>query len=263
LCLNYFEDGEISMKTLPGAATVLLAALLVPADCKAEMIELGTFKPKLTLFGAVFEPTVNARGDVITTRAAANAKLDAEALIPRAELVEKTRQIIRSFLPRGFKDKGGSCTLNVTSLETYDVRVSGNTGFLDAAVWVDPEGCNLFQGRVSMHARFVPRRENDKLGIDITRLDVEIPPYWSAPARLVGRDPRKEIAEQITKEVAGSTLKMPTFEGGRAAFQAASLDARGQSIVLRIRADAQVDQPRVAKFLTGWEPLKNLAYSHP
>jgi hypothetical protein len=242
---------------------IIFAGLLLTMTAgggNAEMIALGTVKPKLTLYDVKLEPSIDVRGDVLTTAAAANVKLDVDVLFAQSLFVEKTRKLIEEkLLPKDVV--AGTCTVTIDSLKDYNFYVESNTGFLNAMVSVKP--CGFPHGDVSIEARLVPQADKEALGVKFTRLVVKIPFFWRTAGWFGGRDLEKEIVDKITAEARDGGFKMPKFEGGRAAFQGASLDKRGQSIVLRLRGDAQVDQPRVVKLLADVELLKNLEYSYP
>lgn len=248
---------------LAALVACVLVLLLAAPGARADMIDLGTIKPQVSLFDVIVEPQVNLRVDVLTRPAEVNVRLDTYTSIDRALLVAKARAIIEKKLPLQFHQS--DCTINITRLNALELAVSGFTGELKADVEVDPDWCWLpGTGSVRLTTRFVPHVEGTGLGIKLASVEVEVPSLWQSVARVAFRNLKAEIAARVRSFVAEhAKFEMPAIDGGRAAFQGASLDLKDGAVVLRIRGDGQIDREKAASLLRSLPQVNQLSFRIP
>jgi hypothetical protein len=155
------------------------------------------------------------------------------------------------------------CTFEIISISSMTLSVISSTGDVRAAAYVAPHGCPLTSGEVSVWLRFIPLAAKSNLSVKVIKCVVTVPAEWTFVAWFAGKNPKQQIQKGLEKIIAGLTFKMPSADHVHAAFQGVSLDTKLSAIILRIRLDAQIDQPAIMEILSGSEQIKNLSINYP
>jgi hypothetical protein len=220
---------------------LLFTCCIYSASARAETLNLGPFKPKLTVFGVSLDPLgVNVSADIVTSRDGAYAKGDIFLSFQADQIVDKLSALSDKLLPSNLQ--AGNCNFEIRSASSLSLTVISNTGDFHAKVHVIPGGCLLTEGDVSLGIRFAPTVVKSILSIKIARLDVGVPVEWKFVGFIANKDPERLISDELRKRAESFHLSMPPIEHVRAAFQGASLDLKANNLIIRIRSDAQIDQ---------------------
>jgi len=211
------------------------------ADSRAEAVSLGPFKPKVTVYDISLDTTVNVSADVVTHLDGAQAELNIFASLAQDELSTKLNAIANKLLP--LKISAPACKFEIQRISSLVVSVVNNTGDVRITAFVVPHECPLTEGDVSVWLRFTPTTTVSSLSLKTEKIEVTVPTEWNFVGVVLNKDPRKIIRDEIKKLVEARAFSMPSIEQVRAAFQGASLDTKANAIVLRIRFDAQINQP--------------------
>jgi hypothetical protein len=240
---------------------VALATPLGVTPSQAEALSLGPFKPKVTLYGISLDPVVNVSADLVTSRDGVNAKGDVLASLRADQISDKLAAIGKKLLPVTIQVS--PCTFEIQRASSLTLSVISNTGDFHANIHVAPSGCPLIAGDVVLSVRFAPVVVNSILSIKIAKLDVVVPAEWWWVGFIANKDPATQIANELRKKVEGFAFSLPAIEHVRAALQGASLDLKANDLIVRIRADAQIDRPVVMNILNKSGQIDSLSFSYP
>jgi hypothetical protein len=234
-----------------------LAFQFFATSSRAEPVSLGPFKPKLTLYGISIDAVATVSADIVTNRDGAYLRGDIFLLVDRDELSVALSALGNKLLPANIQKN--PCTFEIQSIKLLTVSVISNTGDFHATVFVAPHGfaCPLFSGDVSLGIRFVPAVAKQNLSLKISRLEVTVPPEW----RFFGA--AKAIEGEVRSRLEAFVFSMPTISHVTAAYQGASLDLKGNSFLIKIRSDAQVNQPAIMDVINKSYQSQNLSFGYP
>lgn len=228
-----------------------------PMESRAEAISLGPFNPKLILYEVSIVPTATVAADIATNHDGAYVKGDLYFLIENDELTKALSKIAKKLLPTNLQKK--TCILEFQRAESLEFRILSNTGAFKSTVAVVTHGafCPLSSGDVALALRFVPSVAKKNLSLQLVKLNVTAPASWT----LFGAT--EELEDMVRKWVADFSLPMPAIAHVAADFQGASFDVKGDSFVIRVRADAQVGQQAVMDAVNRLDEIRNFSFSYP
>ena len=241
--------------------TVGLAWIVYPQRVTAEALDLGDVKPTIRVFDAILSPRTNLRLDIVSRSTGMRLKGDAFARADTQDVQTFLARIIDNKLP--YQIKSQRCNLDVDRVDLSGLRVLSNTGVLQLTAHVGDTTCALPPGQISLDIRFVPKATPKSLGISIADVKSEIPRIWKVLGFMTGNDIRAAIKAGFIEMQSDLTLPVPEALGKSAAFQGASLDSEGTQMVLRIRGDMEIEQPRVASIFSSLDQVKSLSWSYP
>lgn len=250
------------LRAMPRALSIAALLCFFQAGAsRAAPLDLGPFPARLVLYGVASDVSIEPSADVSTTAAGAHLALDARASASASQLAANIEAIAKARLP--IKVAAGPCEFSIQSLTATQISVSGNTGTFATTVAIAPSGCPLSAGSVTLSVRFVPQTTPAQLGVKITDVAVQTPFQWRFLGLLAGKSPEQQIAAAIRAQAAALSLPMPAINHARAAFQGASLDAKGDTLIFRVLADLQADRQAIVDELMSLEAVKNLEVRYP